>query len=344
MRKRVRKKHYQVGMFIELDKSEMRHPFLKSEFLLNSEYAVETLAEHYDSVMVNFEKSQLDEEKADVVLADESAPNGSVPQSDLTAGLGPLANAVSKEVLDGTYDLIQQDIPSKEKALQLFNHSSQLMEYILTNPPTASLIDECSKPINEMTDYILNDVQVAKYLLSIISPNYTTYTHCANTAIKSLLIAKHILGERDKELYQELGIAFFLHDIGKSQLDPNILDTSAPLSDEALKQIKSHPERGVELLRSIGVLTKTMQVVIEQHHERMDGSGYPKGLKGRAIHPYAQICALADVYDDLTAKRSDSSGASVFDALKRMKDEMSEHFEPKLLNSFIKFFVQESRG
>lgn len=415
MIKRVTKKNYQVGMYIELDKSEMRHPFIRSEFILTDEYAVELLADHYDSVNVNFAKSKLaaDEKKtteakaaqpvaqttavkakpakpathatttnlkskaiAKKVSAVEASKTtakrpavarvssgakanvqkeNSAVKTVVAAKVTPaptsksnpqseIAKAVERaDVYSCLSAAVNANMDPKDKAHYLFQQSTLLMEHLLSQQPTAEMIRSSETPLHELTDCILDDEQVALYLLRVISPNYSTYTQSANTAIKSLLIARKLIGNSDTKLLRELGVGFFLHDLGKAQLDPQILNHPGKLAEKDALAMREHPHRGTELLRSVGALTDTLKVIVEQHHERSDGTGYPFGLKGRTIHPYAQICALADTYNDLTAKRSYQDGLTVFDALKKMKNEMQGHFDPRLLGSFIQLFVQQSQ-
>ncbi len=104
--------------------------------------------------------------------------------------------------------------------------------------------------------------------------------------------------------------------------------------------MKTHPVDGVKILNRFDELTQEADVIVSQHHERHDGQGYPKGLKGDQIHMYAQICSIADVFDALSAKRPYRDGYSTFNALKIMKDEVFKDFDPVFFQKFVKLFLK----
>jgi HD-GYP domain-containing protein (c-di-GMP phosphodiesterase class II) len=93
----------------------------------------------------------------------------------------------------------------------------------------------------------------------------------------------------------ELGSGFFLHDVGKVLIDAAILNKPARLTDEEMKEIQRHPNLGFNLLNNAKQLSEEAKFIVLQHHEKYDGTGYPKRLKGELIHIYARICSLADV-------------------------------------------------
>ena len=231
---------------------------------------------------------------------------------------------------------------AEEKAEKVVQHSSDLMHEIMDQPVTNKLIEDLSAPIASLTDNILQDQELSISLMHMTSHDYYTYTHCVNVGIKSILIAKHVLGTKDDNLMRELGIGFFLHDIGKSQVDQGILNKPGKLTDAEFEIMKRHQEKGVELLQEANALNDILKITVLQHHEKIDGSGYPFGLKGDQFHEFGQICALADIYDALTAERSYKKGMTPFESLKLMKDKMRHHFDEKLFKSFIQLFVESA--
>ncbi len=107
----------------------------------------------------------------------------------------------------------------------------------------------------------------------------------------------------DLDMY-ELGAGFFLHDIGKVKISVDIINKPGRLTDQEMDIMREHPNESSKILIAADQLTSQAKVIVMQHHERADSSGYPLGLTGFDIHPYASICCLADVYDALTGKRS----------------------------------------
>jgi HD-GYP domain-containing protein (c-di-GMP phosphodiesterase class II) len=111
----------------------------------------------------------------------------------------------------------------------------------------------------------------------------------------------------------------------------------APLSDEEFAIIKRHPELGVKVMESHGILEKQSLDVVLQHHESADGSGYPSGLTIDDVSPMAQIVHIIDCYDALTTTRAYKLAVNPFEALKIMIVEMRNSFNKSLLENFIIF-------
>lgn len=131
--------------------------------------------------------------------------------------------------------------------------------------------------------------------------NLRLIKHSIKVAIFSYNLAKRI--DLPKEQCKNLFVAGLLHDIGKIKLDQNILNKNSKLTVDEFEHIKQHVELGVNLLRRYKV-KETVYMIIEQHHERDDGTGYPKGLKENEICIEAKMLRYADVYDALTSNRS----------------------------------------
>jgi HD-GYP domain-containing protein (c-di-GMP phosphodiesterase class II) len=154
-----------------------------------------------------------------------------------------------------------------------------------------------------------------------------------------IALAKALYRHSDGHDMEELGAAFFLHDIGKVRVSSGLINKPARLSREEILQMRAHPQEGHDLLRDAGVLSDECRVVILQHHERYDGSGYPLEVSGSDIHPYSRICCMADVFDALTSERSYKKPLPLFEALKLMRDEMAAHFDQDMFRRFVLLFA-----
>lgn len=127
--------------------------------------------------------------------------------------------------------------------------------------------------------------------------------------------------------------AALLHDIGKSRIPVEILNKPGPLVPEELRLMRRHPEIGADLLRAQGGFEDEVVAVVRHHHERLDGSGYPDKLKGRAISDLVRIVAICDVFSALTERRSYRQPSSAAEALAVMADSPG-HLDPDLLRAF----------
>jgi len=175
-------------------------------------------------------------------------------------------------------------------------------------------------------------------LINLTTLDFTTYNHSINVGIISTGLAKELLGDQPGYDFVEMAKGFFLHDIGKCIVPLDILDKKGPLTHAEWELVKRHPKEGIRILVQFNELTEVIKLIVSQHHERYNGKGYPKGLKGDQIHIFAKICSLADVFDALTAYRPYRKEYSTFKALKIIKNEMSQDFDPEFFAKFVKLF------
>jgi putative nucleotidyltransferase with HDIG domain len=140
--------------------------------------------------------------------------------------------------------------------------------------------------------------------------------HCAAVAAFSRDLAEQLgMSKRDQELAHTAGL---LHDIGKFALSDRVMERGGKLLDSDWRGIRRHPDIGAELLRDIGVYGPVADIV-RTHHERVDGRGYPRGLKGEEIPAIARVVAVAEVYDTLTAPDTYRTPMTSFEALNELR-------------------------
>ncbi|MDA8239450.1 MAG: HD-GYP domain-containing protein [Nitrospiraceae bacterium] len=216
----------------------------------------------------------------------------------------------------------------------MYRSSLILMERLF-NDPKAEKIREAKKGVSEIVDVVIADSVMAKNLVNITSYDFYTYTHSVNVGILSALLAGALYRRSAAHDLHELGAGFFLHDIGKVRVDPAIVNKQGALTEEEMEQMRSHPCQGYAILSEAGELSEECRIIVMQHHERQDGNGYPKRLRGDEIHSYSRICSIADVYDALTSERSYKKRFTPFEALMIMKEQMIDHFTTELFEKFV---------
>jgi HD-GYP domain-containing protein (c-di-GMP phosphodiesterase class II) len=152
---------------------------------------------------------------------------------------------------------------------------------------------------------ILYDLQSNRQVMLNLTQIHTTdhylYSHSVNVGIYSAVLGMSLGLNRDQLL--DLGIGAILHDIGKTMIRQEVLFKPGKLTDEEYEHIKEHSMLGYQILKEQPDIPLLSAHCALQHHERLDGSGYPRGLKGEEIHLYGQIVGVADVYDALTSNR-----------------------------------------
>ncbi len=142
------------------------------------------------------------------------------------------------------------------------------------------------------------------------------------------------IGKYDRKTLYELGLGALLHDVGKSKIDDAIINKKGPLTSEEFNEIKKHPIYGEEILKETDLIPRRSYLAVRQHHEKINGTGYPDGLKNGEIDEFGRITCIADVFDALTTKRSYKDALPSFPALKIMK-EMDNAFDEYLFNEFV---------
>lgn len=157
------------------------------------------------------------------------------------------------------------------------------------------------------------------------------FHHSINVCLLAMSVGRYYGLNRSQ--LEELGLAAILHDIGKIEI-PNYIWTMPDKPDEdEWALIKRHPLIGYEKVRDLGMPDDVYMGVLH-HHERLDGSGYPFGLKGEDIHLYGKIIAIADVYDAMRSKRSYKEMSSRDDAFNFLVNSTGSHFDPDLMAIF----------
>ncbi|CAM3488553.1 MULTISPECIES: HD-GYP domain-containing protein [Brevibacillus] len=185
---------------------------------------------------------------------------------------------------------------------------------------------------------ILEDLIQNKHMLghltSISSHSPSLYHHSINVAVLATAVGMS-LGYNQIQL-RELGIGAMLHDIGKVSLPEELLQTQEQWTEEQKEIAKQHTMIGFNLLRKQHDIPLLSAHVCLQHHERINGSGYPQGLKGKQVHEYAQIVGMCDVFDSLTSPRPWRARHMPQDAMEYLLGSGGHLFEHHLIQAFIR--------
>ncbi|BDU51089.1 HD-GYP domain-containing protein [Haliovirga abyssi] len=193
---------------------------------------------------------------------------------------------------------------------------------------------EIKTAVEGIVDDILENEDSALNLLNIKDFDDYTYTHSVNVSTISILIAKE--AELSKKDIIDIGIGGLLHDLGKTKIPLEVLNKSSKLTDEEFEIMKQHPVYTYLLLKDRKDISDIAKYIAAEHHEKFDGTGYPKKLKGEQINYFARIVAIADVYDALTTDRVYRKAMLPYDAMKIIVSGTGTHFDPDLVKVFLK--------
>jgi len=231
--------------------------------------------------------------------------------------------------------IIKNDtIPLEQKTSVVHACAKNIIRDVFDDPRSGKNIARAKAITSNILDLTLADTQSIRHLLRLGSHNYYTFSHCVNVAVFGVGLWLMVHKGEEKELH-DFALGCILHDVGKSQILDSILNKPGKLDPEEFEIIKKHPGRGHWLMaKHASELTLD---VIMHHHEKIDGKGYPQGLKGDQISDNAKIATIADVYDALTTNRPYAGARRPLSALTLMKEEMVGHFEQKRFEEFILF-------
>ena len=179
-------------------------------------------------------------------------------------------------------------------------------------------------------------------LIQVTRQDTRLYVHSANVCAYATAVGSK-LGLGQEELVS-LGIGAFLHDIGKTRVPRAILDKPDRLTEEEMAIVRRHPVWGLQIIGGDIAERPIARRVILQHHERLDGSGYPEGLGGQQVDRLSRLVGLVDVYDMLTAAHSKRATLSSFGALRFIEEEMADQLDHDLLVTFSQVLADGVAG
>jgi len=178
-------------------------------------------------------------------------------------------------------------------------------------------------------------------MISLSGHDYYTYTHCVNVLTFTITLLSK-MGFKDPKFLKEAGMGALLHDVGKSKVPLEILNKPGKLTEDEWSIMKKHPEFGAEIVEKAKMPERGVDIIV-QHHERMNGGGYPHGLVGDNIPLASQAVALTDAYDAMTTNRCYQKAMSGVQALQIITKDMKEHYNPKLVETFIRMLNQKNK-
>ena len=210
------------------------------------------------------------------------------------------------------------------KAVKSVRHCLESNRLIRTN----DMLDMLKRMITDLLGF----EGILGYVSDFAVYDDFTFHHSVNTTVFALIMG--IAAGYNETKLLECGIGVLMHDIGKIKIPSVMLNKVEKLTEEEFNEIKLHANNGYEILRQIPDFGLISAHVALQHHERWDGSGYPRGLKGTVIHEYARIAAISDVYEALTSKRVYRDAIQPYQAFEYVVGHSGIFFEPKLINLF----------
>jgi putative nucleotidyltransferase with HDIG domain len=221
------------------------------------------------------------------------------------------------------------------RATRIFGKSKRAMTAMYSDVRLGKAIkaEKLAPMVDEITSSIDENPRAFISIAQLKSRHEYTYMHSVAVCALMINLARELrFGEA---AVRDAGMAGLLHDIGKALMPPEILDKPAELTGDEYEVMKTHPQRGRDLLaRSSGVSHNVLEVCL-RHHEKVDGSGYPDGLEGDRLSLFARMSALCDVYDAVTSDRCYKRPWTPVEAVETMRG-WTGHFDPEMFELFVR--------
>ena len=321
MLKKVDSSRLRVGMYIhDLDCGWMDHPFLRNRFVITSEDEIRKIrASGIRSVTIDCTRG-LDMADAPTVAEAEAVTEAEV--AAIAAKPAPPLRTTLAEEFD--------------RATVIRRQAAGLVKTVMQDARLGKAVelDQVSPVVENITASILRNAS-ALLGLSVIK-NKDDYTFLHSVSVCTLLVAFCRSRGLDAETTYQAGIGGLLHDTGKALVPDHILNKPGRLTDEEFEIVRRHPKDGHDILRrSAGIGAIPLDITLH-HHERRDGTGYPDGQREQETSELAQMAAIVDVYDAITADRCYHKGMPAAEALRKMYEWSKFHFSPALTQEFMR--------
>jgi HD-GYP domain-containing protein (c-di-GMP phosphodiesterase class II) len=298
----------------------MTHPFVRNRFLLTSEDEIrKILHAGIHDVVIDSGKG-LDVEDAPSLAEAQAATEREIVE---IAAKTPVITRVSLG-------------DEMRRAVQIRHQASTLVRAVMQDARLGKAIelDQVEPVVQSITESILRNPGALVGLLRIKTKDDYTFLH--SVSVCTLLVAFCRSRNIAADVTHQAGLGGLLHDTGKALVPDSILNKPGPLTDEEFAIIKRHPRDGYDILRKTPEVGPIPLDITLHHHERRDGSGYPGKQANEQISELAQMAAIVDVYDAITADRCYHKGMSAAAALRKIYEWSKFHFNPQYAQEFMR--------
>jgi HD-GYP domain-containing protein (c-di-GMP phosphodiesterase class II) len=324
MLKKISVDQLTLGMHLkEFCGSWMDHPFWRTGFVISSEKDLLAIrASAIKEVWIDSAKG------ADVAVGEDpvsEVESESQVEADLQA-----VGARQKDVAPVSASV------EFERAAKICAQSKRAVISMFEEARMGKAVDtgEAQQLVEEITDSVSRNPGALISLARLKTADDYTYMHSVAVCAMMVALAKQL--GLDEEQTRLAGVSGLMHDLGKAAMPMDVLNKPGKLTEAEFAIIKRHPEEGHRLLLTGSDVDPMVLDVCLHHHEKTDGSGYPKGLKDAEISLYAKMGAVCDVYDAITSNRPYKAGWDPAESLRRMAEWSNGHFDIRIFQAFVK--------
>ena len=321
MIKKIKVEQLEPGMYIhDMNCGWMDHPFMTNSLKVKNEKMIEKIIGN------GIKDVYIDTEKG---LDVDDAPTAEEVSQEIQEELNKMADLRSPEVRKASIkdELVKAREIKKEAKKAVYD----IMEDVRFGKPLKA--DKVEKVVDKMIDSIFRNQDALISLARIKQTDEYTYMHSMGVCVLMISFSRH-LGLNKGEL-KHAAVGAMLHDIGKMKVPLELLNKKSGLTDDEFEIIKTHVEHSRNLLKETKGIDELSVTLASQHHERLNGRGYPGGLKGDEISVFGKAAAIVDVYDAMTSQRCYQRKSEPTEVLRKLY-EWKDSYSMELVQQFVR--------
>lgn len=353
-----------VGLFVHLDLNWTKHPFSFSSFKIEKPDQIDTIRKlGLDKIRYSPQKSDCFPLELQTVRRDPApsvAPSaGGKPvvsgtaetgdrSADDTAAAEAAAAAAQREQAELEARNVDPGFLEKQQKIERmarladkivgcereFMANLRILKAIWQNLFSSPLTvnEQATKLVDGMAESAMMEPEVAVHLVIDHKSNADNYTHAMNVAVLSMVLAKEM--GLTLEQMKLIGLGALFHDVACTELPRKLKEKGGTLTSVETEILHQHTKKGVDICNKLQLPYEVLQIVW-QHHERVDGSGYPERLRDKQISPLANVVAVADAFDELCNPLNTAKGHTAHESLSIIYAQQRDKFDAKTLTSLV---------
>lgn len=333
-RNRIKIEQVCIGLHIRLD-SWMGHPFLFSNFKIKNQKQIDTL-KSMGLTDIEYLPEKSDTRPAPAALPTPSDATDAAAAEPDTGDAAAALDALMREK-KARIETLSQERDQIRAAERKFVKTANSVKNVvrLANGNPAHAVQLAGEIAGELAEIFLAEQNPYIHLMGDNIADESAYFHSLNVTILALILAR-ALSVDSEEVMRDIAQGAVLHDIGKATIPSQILLKDEELTGAETKLLQMHPGYGIKLMQPVATLPNRVREIILFHHEMIDGSGYPKGIKADTLDQAVRIVAIANAYDNLCNQRIVKLSRTPSEALSHMyKNELAK-YDKAALSAFIK--------
>lgn len=330
-RVQISAKHVQLGMYIvDLDRPWLETPFLFQGFVVEDEGMIRELQEYCENVYVI--ENRFDDSIASkrALSISRSGSHGPAKRETATLLHGSASIDVDGELMEATRDLTLE----LGMAREAHSRAQETLDNVFARLRAGQGIDirTIQKVVAPMVESIYRNDDALAWLARMKKKNDYVYDHSMASAVWAMIFAKHLNLERGD--IETIGLGAMLMDVGKTRIPDELLAKQDRLSREEMQIMKNHVEHGVAICKGLKVDQVVLDIV-QSHHERHNGTGYPARLEGNRIPVFARIAGIIDSFDAMTTTRPYAPPKSTAEAMRCLNELAGVEFQAEMVEQFV---------